>query len=113
MWTVLLYEWTNMVDLYKPMAQRILLLKTLSLIHFGYFLGVSKIEAKVSMRFGNRFQNGNGFHFVKIQFQIDLETFFGLVSNSNGNSFHFGNMFPNQLDTCFHYGYFLWLSILD
>ena len=26
-----------------------------------------------------------------------METFFGLVSKSNGNSFFFGNMFPNQL----------------
>ena len=58
------------------------------------------------------FQNGNCFHFVWIQFQIDLETFLELVSKSNRNGFHFGNMFPNQLDTYCHYEYFLRVSIL-
>ena len=68
----------------------------------------------VSIWFGNYFQNGNGFHFVWlqflycldtvsilvwIQFPIDLEAFFGLVSKSNGNGFHFGNMFLNQMET--------------
>ena len=57
------------------------------------------MEAKVSIWFGNYFQNGNGFHFVWIQFPLDLKTFLELVSKSNGNGFHFGNMFPNQMET--------------
>ena len=42
------------------------------------------------------------FPFVWIQFPIDLETFFGMVSKSNGNVFYFINMFPNQLNICCH-----------
>ena len=65
------------------------------------------MKAKVSIWFGNYFQNGNGFHFVRIQFPIDLETFFGLVSKSNGNSFHFGNVSKSNGN-----GLLLWILLV-
>ena len=55
-----------------------------------------------AFQFDTCFQNGNNFHFVWIQFPVNQETFLGLVSKSNGESFYFFFLFCySMLKRCY------------
>ena len=85
------------------------------------------MEAKVSILFGNYFQNGNHFHsiwkhifkmeMVSILFGYSFQMIRKLSLDWHPNQMETVSkkriQFPNQLDTCCHYGYFLRVSILD
>ena len=45
------------------------------------------------------FQNGNRFHLIWIPIQGKFPNQLETVSKQNGNRFHFGNMYPNQMET--------------
>ena len=45
------------------------------------------------------FQNGNHFHLIWIPIQRKFPNQLETVSKPNGNRSHFGNMFPDQMET--------------
>ena len=47
------------------------------------------------------FQNGNRFYLIWIPIQRKFPDQLETVSKQNGNHFHFGNMYPNQMGTIF------------